>query len=53
MRARAELAEGDLARALGKETRARAAFAAAVESARACELVPVEEAARDRAAART
>jgi hypothetical protein len=48
MRAHAELAQGELAALLGKETKARACFAAAAESARTCELVPVEEAARSR-----
>jgi hypothetical protein len=49
MRARAELAAGDLALHLGKEARASAAFAAAAESARACELSPLVELARGRA----
>jgi eukaryotic-like serine/threonine-protein kinase len=51
MQARSELAAGDLARVLGKETHARAAFAAAIDAARACELGPVEQAARERSLA--
>lgn len=48
MRAHADLAQGNLTLALGKETRARAAFTAAAERARACDLAPVEQAARAR-----
>ncbi len=51
MRAHAELAAGDLALVLGKKTRARLAFEAAVDSARACELSTVEALARSRRSA--
>jgi tetratricopeptide (TPR) repeat protein len=48
MRAQAELAQGDLALLLGKTARARAAFTAAVISARLCELPAAEQRGTER-----